>query len=107
MILLPTSDHEAFLAVCRLVVNQTETVDSYYVDYTLSDPGALYVDRDYLGRERVDHVLRTLAELDEITRQGAAGGDSEIGHLSRATVERASYLAAAIREALVARSVKS
>jgi hypothetical protein len=105
MILLPTSDHEGFLAVCRLVVNQAETVDSYYVDYT--DPSGLHIDAEYLGRERVDHVLRTLAELDEITRQGGAGGDSEIGHLSRVTVERASYLAAAIREVLISRPVKS
>jgi hypothetical protein len=100
-----TVQHTARVASLRAILDATEAVDSYCVDYlTAGDDGSLIVDRDALGRERIDHVQRTLAELDaivsasaEIAESGAVTADAE---LFAVTVRRAHMLSDAIREAM-------
>lgn len=96
-----TVQHTARVASLRAILNATEAVDSYCVDY-LTDGGI--VDLEALGYERVDHVRRTVAELDaivaasdEIAAQNMLTADQ---HLFAVTVNRARALAAAIREAM-------
>lgn len=107
MIAVPavTAQHTARVASLRAILDAAEAVDSYCVDYLAADPetGLLHVDRDALGRERVDHVMRTLAELDAIVTNAAEVAPHEIvgdAHLLAVTVRRARGLAAAIREAV-------
>lgn len=107
----PTDEqHRAAVASLRFIVDATETVDSYTTDYTTPAEGAhniLVIDREFLGRERVSDVLRTLAELDAIVA-GELGMVMEAvtpeAALRADTVTRARDLADAIREALAARS---
>lgn len=97
-----TAQHTARVASLRAILDATEAVDSYCVDYLTSEG---VVDRDYLGSERVDHVTRTLAELDGIVTASAelaeSNGVTADGHLFAVTVRRARSLADAIREAIV------
>lgn len=100
-----TAQHTARVASLRAILDATEAVDSYCVDYLAADPttGLLHVDREALGRERVDHVTRTLAELDAIVENAAAVAPHEVvgdPNLLAVTVRRARDLAAAIREAV-------
>jgi hypothetical protein len=100
-----TAQHTARVASLRAILDATEAVDSYCVDYlTAADNGSRVIDLDALGRERVDHVQRTLAELDaivaasaELAQSGATVADAE---LFAGTVRRAHMLADAIREAM-------
>jgi len=98
---LVTVQHTARVASLRAIVDATEAVDSYCVDY-LDAEGA--VDLEYLGTERVEHVRRTLAELDGIVSASdelaATNTITADAHLFAVTVHRARSLAAAIREAL-------
>lgn len=84
----------------RTALDAIELVDSYCVDY-LNAEGI--VDRDALGRERVDHVMRTLAELD-----GVAELELDSAFVPRTVLQYTSAtarcLAAAIREALAGES---
>lgn len=108
MYISPTSDqHKAAVASLRFIVEATETVDSYTVDYTTPHPDAhnvLIVDRDFLASERVGDVLRVLAELDTIVSGNWEWALMEAvtpeARLRVDTVERARVLAEAIREAL-------
>jgi hypothetical protein len=98
-----TVQHTARVSSLRAIVDATEAVDSYCVDY-LTPEGV--VDRDSLGSERVDHVRRTLAELDSIVAASdelaATNTLTADAHLFAVTVHRARSLAEAIREALTA-----
>jgi hypothetical protein len=96
-----TAQHTARVSSLRAILNATEAVDSYCVDY-LDAEGA--VDVAALMGERVDHVMRTLAELDaivaasdELAESGEITADA---HLFAVTVRRARTLAQAIREAV-------
>jgi hypothetical protein len=108
MYITPTSEqHKAAVASLRFIVEATETVDSYTVDYTTAAPGAhniLVIDRDFLASERVGDVLRVLAELDAIVSGNWEWALMEAvtpeARLRVDTVERARVLAEAIREAL-------
>ena len=103
MIALPpvTVQHTARVASLRAILNATEAVDSYAVDY-LTPEGI--IDADSFSRERVGDLTRVLAELDsivaasaEIAESGAVTADAE---LFAVTVRRAHMLADAIREAM-------
>lgn len=63
VVTLPAPPTVAGLQGLRQVAEATEVVESYCTDY-LTPEGV--VDLDALGRERVDHVMRTLAELDAL-----------------------------------------
>lgn len=96
-----TAQHRAYVLSLRAILDATEAVDSYCVDY-LTAEGT--IDREALGMERVDHVSRTLAELDgivsssdELARTGEVCADPQ---LLAVTVRRARQLAAAIRQAV-------
>jgi hypothetical protein len=93
----------ALLHVLRYVVDSAELVDSYCVDYT--EPGGTGtgpIDLRYLASEKIDHVRRTLAELDAVIQRGQTGivGDPIARDIQVTTVRRAASLASAIREAL-------
>jgi len=100
-----TAQHTARVASLRAILDATEAVDSYCVDYLISgDGGGLVVDRESFQRERLADLLRVLAELDgivtasrEIAESGAVTADAQ---LFASTVTRARLLAAAIREAM-------
>jgi hypothetical protein len=96
-----TVQHTARVASLRAILDATEAVDSYCVDY-LTTEGV--VDRDALGAERVDHVMRTLSELDAIVSASDELAETNTltadAHLLAVTVRRARELAAAIREAV-------
>lgn len=103
MISLPpvTVQHTARVASLRAILNATEAVDSYCVDY-LTPEGI--IDADSFSRERIGDLRRTLAELDgivsasaEIAQSGAVTADAE---LFAVTVRRAHMLGDAIREAM-------
>lgn len=99
--ILPRPSAESvLLTTLRYVVESAELVDSYCVDYI--EAGGDTIDRHYLASERVDHVRRTLAELDAVISRGQAGvvGDPQARDIQVTTVRRAAALAAAIREAL-------
>lgn len=96
-----TVQHTAYVQSLRAILDAAEAVDSYCVDY-LTGEGT--VDREALGMERIDHVSRTLAELDgivsssdELARTGEVAADAQ---LLGVTVRRARQLAAAIRQAI-------
>ena len=103
MIAVPTItvQHTARVASLRAILDATEAVDSYCVDY-LTPEGV--IDLDALGRERFDHVRRTVAELDAIvSAQAELAATNTLtadAHLFAITVHRARTLAAAIREAV-------
>lgn len=104
-VLVPLVDpsREPLLSALAFTVAATETVDSYCVDYLLHDSSALDVEN--LLRERVDHVTRTLTELDEIVRVSLDHASIEssapaVAVLLGDTVARARSLALAIRGAL-------
>jgi hypothetical protein len=96
-----TAQHRAYVLSLRAILDATEAVDSYCVDY-LTAEGT--VDRESLGMERVDHVSRTLAELDGIVSGSDAlaqtGDVCADPKLLAFTVRRARQLAAAIRQAI-------
>jgi hypothetical protein len=94
------SGESTLLHSLRYVVESAELVDSYCVDYT--EAGADTLDLRYLASERIDHVRRTLAELDAVISRGQTGltGDPQARDIQVTTTRRAAALAAAIREAL-------
>ena len=89
--LLPvTVQHTARVASLRAILNATEAVDSYAVDY-LTPEGT--IDADSFSRERVGDLARVLAELDsivsasdEIAQSGAVTADRKSTRLNSSHV---------------------
>jgi hypothetical protein len=101
---LPAEPTRIALQGMRQVAAATEVVESYCTDY-LDAEGR--VDLESLGHERVDHVMRTLAELDALVD----GLTPDTTYVPRAVFEyvlrTADELRRAIREALTQKTPPS
>jgi len=99
---LVSDEHAQLVGWLRFTVEATATVDDYCTDYLVS--GEATIDSDVLLRERVENVLRTLSELDEIVSHTRDITQLEVltpeARLLAETVRRAGALALAIREGL-------